>query len=98
MPRDADSLKGARLGRGTARRVWQFAKPYRGTIALFLAAILIAALLALVPPLVTRAILDTAIPDGNRQLIVWLAAAAVGAALCDAGLADRPTLVQRPRR
>ena len=43
-------------------------------------------MLALVPPLVTRAILDTAIPDGNRQLIVWLAAAAVGAALCDAGL------------
>ena len=86
MPRDPDSLKGARLGRGTARRVWQFARPYRGTIALFLAAILIAALLALVPPLVTRAILDTAIPDGNRQLIVWLAAAAVGAALCDAAL------------
>ncbi len=33
-----------------------------------------------------RAILDTAIPDGNRQLIIWLAAAAVGAALGDAGL------------
>ena len=86
MPRDADTVKGARLARGTARRVWQFARPYRGTIAVFLAAILVAALLALVPPLVTRAILDTAIPDGDRQLIVWLAAAAVGAALGDAAL------------
>jgi ATP-binding cassette subfamily B protein len=79
-------LKGAKLGRGTARRVWKFARPYRGTIALFLTAILVAALLALVPPLVTRAILDTAIPDGNKRLIFWLAAAAVGAALGDAGL------------
>ena len=74
------------MGRGTARRVWQFAKPYRGTITVFLTAILVAALLALVPPLVTREILDTAIPDGNRRLIFWLAAAAVGAALCDAVL------------
>ena len=66
--------------------MWKFARPYRGTIAVFLTAILVAALLALVPPLVTRAILDTAIPDGNRQLIFWLAAAAVGAALGDAAL------------
>jgi ATP-binding cassette, subfamily B, bacterial len=86
MPHDSDSLKGAKLGRGTARRVWKFARPYRGTIALFLTAILVAALLALVPPLVTRAILDTAIPDGNKRLIFWLAAAAVGAALGDAVL------------
>ena len=49
------------------RRVWQFARPYRGTIALFLAAILVAALLGLVPPFVVRAILDTAIPDGDRR-------------------------------
>ena len=86
MPRDPDAVKGARLGRGTARRVWRFARPYRGTIALFLAAILVAALLALVPPLVVRAILDTRSPTATARLIVWLAAAAVGAALCDAGL------------
>ena len=86
MPSDADSVKGTTLARGTARRVWTFARPYRGTIAVFLVAILVAALLALVPPLVTRAILDTAIPDGNRQMIFWLAALAVGAALGDAAL------------
>ena len=69
--------KGAGSRRGTARRVWQFARPYRGTITVFLAAILVAAFLALVPPFVVREILDTAIPDGDRRLIIWLAAVAV---------------------
>ena len=52
-------------------------------------AILVAALLALVPPLVVRAILDDAIPDGDRAMITWLAAAAVGAAVGDAVLCGR---------
>ncbi len=86
MPRDAEASKGATLGRDTLRRVWTFARPYRGTIAIFLVAILVAALLALVPPLVTMAILDTAIPDENKSLIVWLAGAAVAAALIDGAL------------
>jgi ATP-binding cassette subfamily B protein len=86
MPRDTEALKGARVGRATARRVWQFARPYRGTISLFLVSILAAALLALVPPLVVRAILDQAIPDEDRTLIIWLASLAVAAALLDAAL------------
>lgn len=91
MPRDTDAVKGAKLGRHTARRVWTFARPYRGTIAVFLGAILVAALLGVVPPLVVRHILDVAIPDGDRSAIVWLAGLAVGAALLDAALA----IVQR---
>ena len=63
-----------------------FARPYRSTIILFLVAILVAALLALVPPLVVREILDNAIPQGDRRLIVWLATAAVVSALADAAL------------
>lgn len=70
----------------TARRVWRFARPYRGTIAIFVTAIIVAAILALVPPLVVRAILDTAIPNADRRLIVVLALLAVVAALADAGL------------
>ena len=38
------------------------------------------------PPFVVKAILDTAIPEGDRALITWLAAAAVGAALADGTL------------
>lgn len=89
-PRDAEAVKDARLSRGTARRIWTFARPYRGTIALFLTAIVVAALLALVPPLVVRRIIDVAIPDaeatGDRGPIWWLAGIAVIAAVVDAAL------------
>jgi ATP-binding cassette subfamily B protein len=86
MPRDTDAVRDVTLAEGTSRRVWAFARPYRTTIAVFLAAILVAALLALVPPLVVRAILDDAIPNGDRGLILWLAGLAVLSALADAGL------------
>src|SRR3954447_25122944 len=85
-PRDASSLEGATVSRSTVRRAWTFARPYRTTILVFLAAIIGSALLGLVPPFVVKAILDTAIPDGNRALITWLAAAAVAAALADGTL------------
>jgi ATP-binding cassette subfamily B protein len=91
MPGDRDAIRDAEFSKGTLRRVWTFARPYRGTILLFLAAILVAALLALVPPFVVRRIIDSAIPDGDRGAIVVLAGIAVTAALADAGLA----IVQR---
>jgi len=87
MPGDKDSVKDVRLADGTFRRVWQFAKPYKSTIVVFLLAILSSALLALVPPFVIRAIIDDAIPDADKGFIAVLAAIAVVAALADAGLA-----------
>ncbi len=86
MPRDTEAVKDATLARATARRVWSFAKPYRGTIGIFLVSIVVAALLALVPPLVVRRIIDVAIPESDRTAIWWLAALAVAAALADAVL------------
>ena len=86
MPRDTDAVKDVKLARDTAGRVWTFARPYRPTIVVFLLSILIAALLALVPPLVVRQILDHAIPDRDRSAIWWLAGIAVAAALIDAVL------------
>ncbi len=85
-PRDTSRIEGATVSRSTMRRAWSFARPYRRTIAVFLAAIIASALLGLVPPFVVKAILDTAIPDGNGTLITWLAAAAVFAALGDGAL------------
>jgi len=87
MPGDKDAVRDASLARGTLRRVGTFAKPYRGTIIIFLVSILSAALLALVPPFVVREILDVAIPASDRGQIILLAAIAVAAALADAGLA-----------
>lgn len=91
LPGDASAVAGAKLGRKSLRRVWIFARPYRWAIGGFLGAILVSALLALAPPLLFRAILDTAIPDRNKGLITVLAAVLVGAALADALLA----IVQR---
>jgi ATP-binding cassette subfamily B protein len=91
MPGDADAVKGLRLQRAALRRAWGFARPYRNTIALFLLAILLAALIGLVPAFAFRSILDTAIPEADRGLITILALVVVLAALADAGLA----IVQR---
>jgi len=91
LPGDASAVAGAKLGRGSLARVWRFARPYRWSIAGFLGAILVSALLALAPPLLFRAILDTAIPDGNKGFITVLATVLVLAALGDALLA----IVQR---
>jgi ATP-binding cassette, subfamily B, bacterial len=90
-PRDEDAIKGKRVQRESLRRAWQFAHPYRGIIAWFLAAILLSALVALVPPFAFRSILDDAIPNEDRRLITILAIVVVIAALTEAGLA----IVQR---
>ena len=71
--------------------MWAFARPYRASIFGFLATILLSALLALVAPFVFRAIIDDAIPRGDRSQIWWLAALAVVAAVAEAVLA----IVQR---
>ncbi len=91
MPGDASAVKGVRLNWSSLRRVWRFASPYRWAIGGFLAAIVAAALIALIPPFVFRTIIDRAIPDGNRGWITVLAAIVVVAAVFDAGLA----IVQR---
>lgn len=87
MPGDSAAVKGRRVERSALRRVWTFARPYRLSIFGFLTAILLAAVLALVPPFVFRAIIDDAIPQADRSLIWWLASFAIGAAIFDAVLA-----------
>lgn len=91
MPSDGHDVKGAKVQRGSLRRAWVFAAPYKKHIAAFLMAILLSALIALAPPLLFRGILDHAIPDQNRGLITTLACVLVLAALIDALLA----IVQR---
>jgi ATP-binding cassette subfamily B protein len=87
IPADASAVRGARLQRDTLVRAWHFAHPYRWPIAGFLVSILIAALVALVPALAFRAILDDAIPDADRGRITALATVVVVAAVADALLA-----------
>jgi len=87
MPRDTDAVKGARVTGRELRRAWRFARPYRRAIIGFLAAILLSAFVAIVPPFAFRRILDSAIPSKSHSQINILAAIVVAAALLDAGLA-----------
>ncbi len=91
MPRDTSDIEGASLQRGIVRRVWGFARPYRNQVIGFLAAIITAALLGIVPPLVFKAIIDDALKNGDRGKLTFLALLAVGAALADSLL----SLVER---
>ena len=91
MPGDAAAVKGKKLQRSSLARAWHFAHPYRGTISLFLGAIVAAAAIDLVPPFAFRTILNDAIPDKDRSLITVLAMVVVAAAIVSAGLA----IVQR---
>jgi ATP-binding cassette, subfamily B, bacterial len=68
------------------KRVWQFATPYKLPIIGLLVSIFVAALLALVPPLLFRLIVDKAIPQADKNRIVTLTIILVVAALADAVL------------
>jgi ATP-binding cassette subfamily B protein len=91
LPRNDEAVKDATIDSRVIRRAWAFARPFRRSIVGFLASIVVDALIALVPPLIFRAIIDTAIPTGNRRQIWLLAGLAVVVAVGDAGLA----IVQR---
>jgi ATP-binding cassette subfamily B protein len=85
MRRD-DSVVGAKLRKGTARRVLGYARPYKWMVAGFVAAIVVGALLALLPPLLFRRLIDDAIPQRDgRQLNILVGIIVVGA-LLDGGL------------
>lgn len=80
-PRDADSVKGVQIGAETAARIWRFASPYRGQVFGFLSAVILQAVLGLVPPLLFGSIIDRAIPNQDRRLLLIFAIAIVAAAL-----------------
>jgi ATP-binding cassette subfamily B protein len=73
------------------RRVVVFARPYSSSILGFLISILVSAAIALVPPLLFRTIVDTAIPAGDKRRIVVLTIILVVVAMGDAIL----SIVQR---
>ena len=91
LPRDKEAVKDASIDGRVIRRAWAFARPFRWAIFGFLGSIVVDALIALLPPLIFREIIDTAIPAGDQRQIWLLAGLAVGVAIGDAGLA----IVQR---
>src|SRR3954451_14127318 len=67
-------------------RLWPFARPYRGLLLLVLLGALLATLAQLVVPLVTAAVVDGPIADGDRAGLVPLLALALGFGIAEAAL------------
>ncbi len=86
MHQDPTQVEGKTLDRALVRRVGRFARPYRGQLVGFVLMIAAGAGLALVPPLLFRTIIDTAIPEGDKGLLALLGAVVVGAAILVAGV------------
>jgi ATP-binding cassette subfamily B protein len=67
------SVKAQKLKEGTLRRIISYAKPYKKYIALFLATVVIDALLIVSTPLLLRRLIDDGVIPKNGQLITELA-------------------------
>ena len=89
--RDPDALRGKRVERALVRRVLGLARPYRKLLVGFVFAVVGAAVVTAIPPLLLKSLLDTAVPEANRGLVTTLAVGAVGLALASAAL----SLLQR---
>ena len=83
--RDA-SVTAQKLSPGIFRRILRFAAPYRRMLLVFLALIVVDALMSAAAPLIYRAVIDDGILLRNTGLVVELAVALAGLALADAAL------------
>lgn len=80
-----------KLTKDTRRRILQFARPYRGRLAIFVGLIALEAAAGAVTPLLFKNLIDNGITAGNTEVVITIAAAVAGLALLGAGLsvADR---------
>jgi ATP-binding cassette subfamily B protein len=73
MMRPGEPASDARLSKGLVRRVFGLARPYRARIILFLSLTVVGSLLGVLPPLLYREIVDSAIPKKSFSLLAGLA-------------------------
>jgi ATP-binding cassette subfamily B protein len=83
---DPEELKKRSLDRALLRRSWTFVRPYRRKLGVYLAVIALSSLVGVLPPLVFRRLIDTAIPTRDLGAVNLLALAAVGLALTAAAM------------
>ena len=88
LARPPQALRPAPGCRATWSRVWGFARDFRWQIAGYLLLLALSALAAVVPALLVRELLNTAIPQRSFTLVNLIGLAAVGVAVANAtGLA-----------
>ena len=84
MGQDPDASK-ATVAKGTGRRVLAYTRPYRFMVIGFVVVIVVQSLLQLVPPLLFKRIIDSAIAEKDRGQLDRLALIIVVAAFAEAG-------------
>jgi ATP-binding cassette subfamily B protein len=84
--RDDESLRGRKLERALLKRVLGLTRPYRRQLVGFLVTVVASAGVGVIPALLFRAILDDAVPQGDKGLVVAIAFGAVTLAIVSAGL------------
>ena len=83
---------------GTARRALGYARPYVGTLLLFLIVVVANASIAIANPLIYREIVNVGILTGDTTLIVQLALLVAGVGLVDAALGRAQTYLRTSTR
>jgi ATP-binding cassette subfamily B protein len=85
------SVAQRKLAKGTWRRVLSYARPYRASIVVFLALVVLDALFVVVSPLLLKRLVDDGVATGNRQVVVVIALIVAALAVVDAlaGLGQR---------
>jgi len=81
-----ESVTSQKLSPGIVRRITRFAAPYRRILSVFLALIILDALLGAASPLIYRAIIDDGILPHDSGLVVELALVLAALAVADAAL------------
>ena len=80
------AVKDAHIDARSLKRAWQFARPYRGKLYAFLALIVLTSVVAVLPPLVFKRLIDHALPRRSSREVTVLFLAAVALALAQTGL------------
>src|SRR4051794_5460397 len=88
---DPSAIKDAKVDRALVGRVWLLVRSYRRMLTGYLATIVLEAVLGIVPALLIKRIVDTAIPQHDRGLLTSLALVMVAIAFAEAvmSLAER---------
>src|SRR4051794_18490839 len=73
---DPAELKDAAITRGTLKRAWSFAPPYRTQLILYPATIVLGTVVGVLPPLIFKQLIDKAIPNHDHRMLYLLVGAA----------------------
>src|ERR1700683_2656081 len=85
-PRTVTAAEKAQAHEVSLRRIGRLFRPYRWQLAIVPAIIGVSSVVGLASPFLLRAVIDTALPDRNLRLLVWLVIGMVAVAAVTSGL------------